>query len=380
MLTDLAIRSAKAADKPYKLSDALGLYLFVKPNGSKLWRFDYTVSKKRKTASFGQYPAVKLTDARAARDDLKRELSKGQVIVQRGDVTFGEIATEWMGRLELSEVTMSKKKWLLDAIAGPSLGRRPIRAITSAEVLKVLRDLEVLGKRETARRLRSTISGVFRYAITTLRAESDPTYVLKGALLPPKVTHMAAITEPVEFGRLLTSIDGYTGWLTVRQALLFTALTFCRPGEVRSATWGEVDMAKKVWVIPAHKTKMRRQHEVPLSRQAMEVLTEARSVDHNSGLVFPSLRSNRKPLSENAMNSALRRMGYRQDEMTSHGFRSSASTILNAQGYDPEVIELQLAHQDGNTVRRIYNRGTKWDERVRLMQRWADMMDGFRLL
>lgn len=379
MLTDLAIRSAKASSKPFKMADALGLYLFVKPNGSKLWRFDYTVSKKRKTASLGQYPAVKLTEARAARDDLKRRLASGQV-TPPSDATFGEIASEWLGRLELAEVTMGKKKWLVKDIAGPALGHRPIRVITSAEVLKVLRDLEVLGKRETARRLRSTISEVFRYAITTLRADNDPTYVLRGALLAPKVTHMAAITDPVEFGRLLTSIDEYTGWLSVKQALLFTALTFCRPGEVRAATWDEVDMDKQVWVIPAHKTKMRRQHEVPLSRQALEVLKAARSVEHHSSLIFPSLRSNRKPLSENAMNSALRRMGYRQDEMTSHGFRSSASTLLNERGLDAEVIELQLAHKDANTVRRIYNRGEKWPERVRLMQKWADMMDGFRLL
>jgi integrase len=244
----------------------------------------------------------------------------------------------------------------------------------------LLKKIERSGRRETARRLRATISAVFRLAIVTLRAETDPTSALKGALLRPQVQHRAAITDERRLGGLMRSIDEFDGWPTLRAAILFTALTCTRPGEVRGATRSEFDLAKATWRIPEERAKMRRPHEVPLSRQALAVLDEIWPLSDHATLVFPSIRSNRKPLSENAMNSALRRMGYTQEEMTSHGFRSTASTILNERGFRPDVIEAVLGHQSENVVRRAYNRATYWPERVELMQKWADMLDDFRAL
>ena len=395
-LTEIAIKNAKPRDKNYKLSDVLGLYLLIRPSGSKMWRYDYVFRGKRKTFALGRYPEVTLHNARRERDRIKSMILEGidpaqhkrLVRIEEGIAranTFGAIADEYLKRLEekdppFAEITMSKKRWILVDLVGNDFRDRPISEITAAEVLDVLKRLEKSGRRETARRSRSTISSVFRYAITTLRANTDPTHVLDGAILPPKVTNMAAITDEQEFGRLLSVIDEYDGWVTIRLALLFTALTFARPGEVRLATWSEIDMKNKVWNIPAERTKMRRAHDVPLSRQALLILKEARAFDPYSELVFPSIRTNKKSLSENAMNSALRRMGYKKDEATAHGFRSSASSILNGRRFDADVIEAQLSHLDTNKVRRIYNRSDLWDERVELMRKWANILDELRLI
>ena len=279
---------------------------------------------------------------------------------------------------ESAPATIAKVKWLLEGLAGPALGKRPIAEITPVEILALLQQVERSGRRETARRLRSTIGSVFRFAIATLRAQTDPTSALRDALERPKVKHRAALTEPKQLGGLLRAIDDYDGWPTLRSALLFTALTFARPGEVRGARWTEIDFNKAIWSIPAERMKMRRAHAVPLSRQAIAVLADIRLLTGTSELIFPSIRSNKKLLSENAMNSALRRMGFTQDEMTSHGFRAAASSILNERGHSPDVIEAALGHLDQNEVRRAYNRATYWPERVALMQVWADMLDAFR--
>lgn len=247
-------------------------------------------------------------------------------------------------------------------------------------MLALLQQVERSGRLETARRLRSAIGSVFRYAIATLRAQHDPTSALRDALERPKVKHRAALIDPVQPGGLMRSIDEYDGWPTLRAALLFTALTFARPGEVRGARLSEIDEAKAVWNIPADRMKMRRPHMVPLSRQSLSLLSTIRPLTGVSDLIFPSIRSNKKLLSENAMNSALRRMGFTQEEMTAHGFRASASSILNERGFSPDVIEAALAHLDQNEVRRAYNRATYWPERVNLMQAWADMLDEFRRL
>ena len=236
------------------------------------------------------------------------------------------------------------------------------------------------GRRETARRLRGTISSVFKLAIVTLRAREDPTLPLHGALLPPKVEGRAAITDEKEFGRLLQSIEDYDGWPTIKAALQFLILTCVRPGEVRGAKRDEFDFDKAVWSIPAERMKMRQRHDVPLSRQALTVIEEVWPISEGSELVFPSIRSVHRPLSENAFNSALRRMGFGKDEVTAHGFRVTASSILNARGYDPDVIEAVLAHQDRNAIRRAYNRATYWEQRVKLMQEWADLLDKFEKL
>lgn len=392
-LSDTAIRSAKPAERPFKLSDGGGLHLLVQPNGTKLWRLKYRFGSKEKLLSFGPYPSTGLADARKRRDQAKRLLSEGSdpsehkrkerlaaAVAQRN--TFGEVAAEFIDGKRSSgtaDVTIDKLRWLLEDLAAP-LTNRPVSQITPAEVLELLKRIEKSGRRDTARRLRGTISGVFRLSIMTLRAESDPTYPLRGALLAPVVTNRPAITDEKGLGRLMASIDEYDGWLTITAALKFIALTCARPGEVRHATRAEIDMGKALWRIPPERMKMRRPHDVPLSRQALDVLKDIWPMSDHGELIFPSIRSNRKPLSENAFNSALRRMGYSKDEVTAHGFRSSASTILNDRGFSPDVIEAVLAHQDENDVRRAYNRAKYWPERVKLMQDWADLLDEFRAM
>ncbi len=330
-LTDLALRNAKPKDKPYKLFDGGGLHLLVNPNGSRIWRLAYRFAGKPKQLSFGPYPTVPLVEARQKREEAKRQLLAGEdpsavrklekvaASVSSAN-TFSAVAEEFIERLKgrgIAEVTLAKKRWLLTDLAGPSLGHRPIAEISAFEILSVLQQVERSGRRETARRLRSSIGAVFRFAIATLRAVTDPTFALRDALERPKVRHLSALTDPKALGGLIRAVDEYTGWPTVRSALLFTALTFARPGEVRGARWGEVDVERAIWSIPAERMKMRRPHVVPLSRQALAVLADIRPLTGASELIFPSIRSNKKLLSENAMNSALRRMGFTQEEMTS---------------------------------------------------------------
>lgn len=390
-LTHFDIQNAKPADKPFKMSDAGGLYLIVQPNGSKLWRMKYRFLGTERSLSFGVYPIVSLANARAKRDHAKQLLDAGkdpsaerrlerlaQETAARS--TFGLVAAEYIANLEaggMAEITVAKNRWLLQGLAAP-LANRPIADIQPAELLDLLKRIEKSGRRETARRLRGVIGSVFRLAVVTLRAKNDPTFALRGALLAPNVRPRAAITDEREFGGLLRAIDTFDGWPTLGAALKFCALTFARPGEVRGATRSEINFEKAVWRISAERTKMRRPHDVPLSRQAIAVLQEIWPASEFGELIFPSLRSYKKALSENAMNSALRRMGYMQDEMTSHGFRSTASTILNENGFNPDVIEAALGHQQANSIRRAYNRAAYWKDRVELMQKWADMLDHFR--
>ncbi len=391
-LTDTACRCAKGRDTEYKLSDGGGLYLLVKPSGSRLWNQAYRFRGKQKKFSHGVYPSVPLAEARRLRDEAKKLLASGVdpgankkaaklTAIISATNTFGGIAEEYLQRIEdegAAESTVTKNRWLLIDLAGPELGARPIADISPAEILALLQKIERSGRRETARRLRSVIGTVFRLAIATLRAEDDPTHLLRGALKAPKTQHRAAITDEKQLGALLAAIDVYDGWPTLRCALQFTALTFARPGEVRGATWKEIDMEEAVWRIDGARTKVRRPHDVPLSRQALEVLRGVMDITHKGALVFSSIRSHARPLSENAMNAALRRMGFTQDEMTAHGFRAAASSILNERGFRPDVIEAALGHQDQNEIRRAYNRASYWTERVELMQAWADCLDQLR--
>ena len=392
-LTFSGIKNAKPRAKPYRLSDGGSLYFLVQPNGNKFWRFRYRFAGVEKMLALGTYPATSLAEARAKRDEAKEQLESGKdpsiqrkrekaAVTAAMQNTFGAIAAEFVDNMKKNEAaasTLDKAKWLLEDVAAP-LTRRAVTDITSAELLALLKHVERSGRRETARRLRSRISAVFRLAIVTLRATNDPTLALKGALLNPKVTHRAAIIDEAKFGGLLRCIDAFDGWPTLKAAMLFTALTCARPGEVRFATRVEINFEKALWRIPAERTKMRRQHDVPLSRQALDVLKDVWLFSEQAELVFPSLISAKKPLSENAVNSALRRMGYAQDEMTSHGFRATASTILNERGVNADVIEAVLGHQHQNAIRRTYNRASYWPERVALMQKWADMLDEFRNL
>ncbi|MCA0058928.1 MULTISPECIES: integrase arm-type DNA-binding domain-containing protein [unclassified Mesorhizobium] len=390
-LSDFACKNAKPKDKPYRLADGDGLYLLVRNNGSKLWQLRYRYLEKENILSFGKYPLVSLLDARGKRDDAKRLLIAGinpsakrkeekTAAITEARTTFGLIAEEYVTRMkerDAAAATVTKTKWLLEDLASP-LAKRPIKEITAAEIFQLLQKIEKSGRRETARRLRGVIGSVFRLAIVTLRAEADPTLHLRGALQPPKVNGRAAIVDEKKFAQLLLTIDEYDGWPTIKAALQFLALTCVRPGEIRGATRDEFDRKKAVWHIPAERMKMRAPHDVPLSKQALLVLEEVWQLSEDGGLVFPSIRSTKRPLSENAMNAALRRMGYGKDEVTAHGFRVTASTILNARNCDPDVIEAVLAHQDKNAIRRTYNRATYWKQRVTLMQEWGDLLDALK--
>lgn len=393
MLTALKVENAKPGEKEYKLSDGGGLHLLVKPSGSKLWRFRYRFLTKENMLSFGEFPEVTLADAREKRDEARKLIAQGSDPSQKkkdekvaaataAQNTFGLIAQEVLDIIKEeggSERTLEKNRWLLLDLASP-LHKRPVSAITPAEVLTILQRVEKSGRKETARRLRGVISRVFRRAVATLRATNDPTYALRGALSAPVVNHRPAITDETELGGLMVSIDEYDGWPTLRCALQFLALTMVRPGEVRYLRRSEIIWPKRLWRIPAERMKMREPHQVPLSTQALAVLREVWDLSQGDGLVFPSIRSSRRPLSENAMNSALRRMGYPKDKMCAHGFRTAASTILNDRGYNPDWIEATLAHQDKDPVRRAYNRGTYLSQRVQLMQDWADLLDQFSKL
>lgn len=321
-LTDTAIRTATAGTKDRKLSDNKGLYLLVTAGGSKLWRFKYRMDGKEKKLALGAYPDVSLKEARAARDlarnsaqagsdpaTAKRE-ARAAKRVSAGN-TFGGIAEEFIAKLEAegkANVTVTKARWLLSKLS-PKLGTRPIVEITPAELLGVLRASERAGQRETARRLRSFSSRVFRYAVATAHATVDPAQPLAGALIAPVAKHHAAITDPAAFGALLRSIGGYTGQPVTTLALGFTALVFQRPGEIRQAEWSEIDFDGAVWTIPAARMKQRQPHRVPLSRQALSILRDAEALSRGGRFVFPKLGSLLKPMCENAINGALRRMG-----------------------------------------------------------------------
>ncbi len=393
-LTDTICRSAKAADKPRKLSDSGGLHLFVSPTGGRLWRMAYRFDGKQKQLSFGAYPAVSLKDARTRRDEAKVLLAAGfdpaaqrkQERVESDALskhTFRVLGTEYLAKLEAegrADSTVSSAKWLLEDFAYPALGDRPIAQIKPAEVLELLKKVEGRGTFETARRLRGICSRVFRYAVSTQKAEIDPTHPLRGALIAPKTRHHSAIIEPTAIGALLRAIYDYQGNVLTAAGLKLAAFTFVRPGELRLMEWREIDLESAIWSIPAERMKMRRPHKVPLARQALAVLDEIRPFTGSGRYVFPSLRSDERGMSENTLNAALRRMGFDKGEMTSHGFRAMAATRLNEMGtWSADAIERQLAHQDANAIRRAYTHAAEyWGERVRMMQVWADYLDELR--
>jgi len=343
-------------------------------------------SRSAATACARTISNLSLAAARSKRDDIKRRLRDGGDPIEvfrkqpLGD-TFREVAQEYVAKRKaekLAEVTLRKKEWLLQ-FAYPDLGSRRLLEIRSVDVLAILREVEAKGCYETARRLRATIGAVFRYGVATGRAENDPTVALRGAIISPVVTSRAAILEPAKFGGLLRAIDAFDGQPTTIAGLKLLALLFPRPGELRNATWEEFNFSDRVWSLPAARTKMRREHRIPLARQAISILEELKGLTGHGSLVFPSFYGGKKPISENTLNCALRRMGYGQNEMTSHGFRASASTLLNESGkWSIDAIERQLAHLDSNGVRRAYARGAYWNERVQMMTWWADYLDELR--
>lgn len=390
MLSDMAVRSAKGRERDYKLSDGGGLHLLVKPSGSRLWRLAYRFAGKQKSLSIGPYPTVGLADARTEREKAKRTLKEGLDPSRKKRLdkieahtktnnTFKLVAEELIVRYQAegaAERTIDKTRWLLE-LAYPSLGGLPISEITAADIYRVLRRIEKSGRLESARRLRSVVGRVFRYAIVTARATQDPSITLIGATLAPKITHHAAIFEPKKLGELMRAIRGYDGNQSTRVAMQLMALTFPRSEELRYAEVDQFDLGEAaLWSIPAARTKMGRPHLVPLARQTIDLLRpllEDRNPRHK--LLFPSVRSWLRPISENTVNAALRRMGYSSDEMTGHGFRRTASTALNEHGFDSDHIERQLAHKDMNRIREAYNAAEFLDQRREMMQWWADRLD-----
>ena len=392
-LTDTAVRLAKAGDGARKLADGKGLYLLVTATGSKLWRLKYRIDGKEKKLALGSYPEIGLKEARARRDAARQSAQAGSdpSVAKRearianriaAATTFAGIADEYVAKLEAegkAPVTIAKTRWLLTKLS-PALGTRPITEISPHELLAVLKKVERAGQRETARRLRSFSSRVFRYAVATARASVDPAQPLQGALVSPVARHHAAITDPIAFGKLLRSIDTYSGQPVTKLALRFTPHVYQRPGEVRKAEWGEIDFDKALWTIPAERMKQRQPHRVPLSQQALAILREAAELTGGGRYIFPKLGSALKPMCENAVNGALRRMGYGPDAMTAHGFRSTASSLLNESGkWSADAIERALSHADHNQVRAVYHRGAHWSERVEMAQWWSDHLDTLKV-
>jgi integrase len=394
-LTDVAIRNAKPREKPYKLGDALGMFLLVQPTGGKLWRLKYRIDGKEKKLGIGTYPEISLAEARKRRDDARELIARGQDPSRekqrakvRGridaDNTFAAITDEFCrkrrrdGAKAWAPATATRSEYLLSLLK-PALGAMPIATIEPADVLGAIRKIENKGRLESARRTLQLAGAVFRYAVATARLASDPTRDLRGALITPTVTHYGAITEPKRVGELLRAIDGYEGQGLTKQALQLAPHVFVRPGELRHAEWGEIDLDGALWIIPAHKMKMRRAHHVPLSRQAVAILSEVRTITGPAGFVFPSIRTRARPMSENTLNAGLRRLGYASDEMTGHGFRAMASTLLNESGkWHPDAIERALAHGDSDKIRGAYHRGAHWQERVAMAQWWSDYLDQLR--
>ena len=385
-LTDTKVKKIKLDGKPRKLFDGGGLFLLVTPSGGKLWRLKYRFGGTEKLLTVGTYPQTSLAEARQKRDDARALLEKG---IDPGDTkkaqraaevqeteTFEVIAREWHTKFSPAWAQSHGSKIIrrLELYVFPWLGNRPIRSITAPELLAVLRRIEAKGNLETAHRTQQNCGQVFRYAVATGRAERDPSADLRGAIPPASGKHFASITDPKEIGGLLRSIDSYRGSIVTRCALQLAPLVFVRPGELRHAEWSEMDLDAAEWRIPAEKMKSGVLHIVPLSRQALDVLGEIHPLTGHGRYVFPSPRTNQRPMSSNAVLSALRRMGYEKDEMSGHGFRSMASTLLNEQGWNRDAIERQLAHSERNSVRAAYNYAEFLPERKRMMQAWADYL------
>lgn len=386
-LTDTQLRKTKPKSKPFNLYDGGGLYLTIAPSGAKWWRLKYRFAGRERRMGLGSYPDVTLVEARdrmnAARallrdgqdPSIERQAERRRTMMAAAN-TFSVIAAEWMEKREGKLATSSQEKnaWLLDLVTG-ALGSRPIAEIKAPDILAALRKIEARGRHETARRAKQCIGMVFRYAIATGHAERDPSADLRGALTPPASKPRSAVTAPDDVAGLLRAIETYTGQPTTHAALRLAPLVFVRPGELRSAEWCEFDLDGAEWRIPAARMKMREEHIVPLAEQAVAILRALQPLSGHSRYVFPSLRSIQRPMSENTINAALRRMGFDKETMTGHGFRAMASTRLNEMGWKPDIIERQLAHAERNKVRAVYNRAQYMAERRQMMQVWADYLD-----
>jgi integrase len=406
MLSDVAIkaaiRKAKLAGKSVKQFDGNGLVLLIKPSGAALWRFKYifgvkiaTTGKRKgkpvgieKGISFGAYGDVPLKLAREKRDAARQLVAKGidPSAVRKSEKlakadSVEALALEYFEtRTDLTEKTLDKDRYRLKKYIFPSIGKKPIRDVEPPELLTALRRIEALKHLETAHRTLALCGRIWRFAISTGRATRDITSDLRDALKPVVVTNFAAITDPRKVGELLRAVDGYSGQPAVCAALKLSPILFVRPGELRQAEWKELDLedSEPTWRIPAGRMKGREEHVVPLPRQAVAIFRDLKAFTGDGRYLFPSLRSGDRPMSDNTINAALRRLGYPGDEQVAHGFRSIASTMLNELGWNPDAIELQLAHKKAG-VRGVYNRSVLMAERRAMMQAWADYLDGLRL-
>ncbi len=382
-LSDAAVRNSKATDKPRKLSDERGLYLLVTKAG-KYWRFDYRHDGRRRTLAVGVYPDVTLAQARERRDQARALLADGtdpsaakQARKAATENSFEAVAREWHAKFSPGWVPHHADKIIkrFEREVFPWIGNRPIASISAPDLLAVLRRIEARNALDSAHRVHQNCGKVFRYAVATGRALRDPSGDLRGAIPPAVERHHPTITEPKRVGELLRAIAGYSGSHVTRYALQLAPLVFVRPGELRKAEWSEFDLDKAEWRIPAHKMKMKAVHIVPLSIQALAILTELHALTGSGSYVFPGARTDARNMSENTVNAGLRRLGYAVGDMTGHGFRSMASTLLNEQGWNRDAIERQLAHAERDDIRAAYNYAEHLPERRKMMQAWADYLD-----
>lgn len=388
-LTATQIKNAKPREKPYKLSDGEGMYLLVAAKGGKSWRLKYRIDGKEKLLSLGVYPEVSLRDARERRADARKAVAAGidpsakkqaEKRAQTAADTFEAVAREWIDARR-GEWSVSNKHQVtrrLERDAFPWIGQTKVHELEPPEVLQMLRRIEGRGAIETAHRVKQLVGQVMRFAVATGRAQRDPTPDLQGALKTRRVRRYASIINPGEIGPLLRDIDGYAGQYATRCALQLAPMVFVRPGELRKAEWGEFDLEGGEWRIPASRMKMEAPHIVPLATQAVDILRDLKPLTGRGRYVFPGTRSNDRPMSENTINAALRRLGYDKDQMTGHGFRSMASTRLNEQGWNRDAIERQLAHAERDNVRAAYNYAEHLAERRRMMQVWADYLESLK--
>ncbi len=386
MLQDVKLKNAKAAEKAYKIHDNRGLFVIVTASGGKWWRFKYRFAGKEKTISLGIYPDVSLARARDRRDEARKLVASGidpsaerqaqKAALKADKDLFEALSRVWFEKFSAGwapthAATVIRR---LERDVFPWIGAKPIAEISAVQLLEVLRRVEARGALETAHRMKQIIGQVFRYAIATGKASRDPSADLRGSLPPVREEHHASLTKPTEVAALMRTINGYQGTFVVKCALRLAPLVFVRPGELRKAEWSEFDLDGATWRIPAERMKMRTEHLVPLSRQAVEILRELHPLTGGGRYVFPSARTTSRPMSENAVLAALRRMGYERGQMTGHGFRTMASTLLNELGWSADAVERQLAHAERDGVRAAYNRAEYLAERKRMMQSWADYL------
>jgi integrase len=392
-LKDAEIRAFQATEAPYKKADGKGLYLEIFPNGSKLWRLKYRIAGKEKRLALGAYPEVSLAEARKRRDTARSKVDEGtdpslerkkeKAAAKLGaENSFRHVAEQYLEKMELegrAPATLSKARWFLDLLS-PAIGTMPVAEVDPQMLLAALKKLEGKGNYETAKKSRSFASRVFRFAVATGRAKADPASLLTGALIAPKAKNFAAILEPAKLGALLRAIDAYEGSPITAYALKIAPHVFVRPGELRHAEWAELDLKEGIWNIPAGKMKARRPHSVPLSRQVVQLFSELHALTGPKGFVFPAMHTHKRPMSENTVNVAFRRMGFGKDEVTAHGLRATASTLLNESGlWNPDAIERALSHGFSGAVRGAYHRGQHWDERVNMARWWSDYLDRLRI-